>query len=823
MPDDRDLYQAFHGAKLWALLPELYRAQDSDSFDRNGPLRELVNRIGVQAAILRRSLDRLWDDQSIETCDDWIIPYIGDLLATNLVPALPAREQRLDVAKTIYYRRRKGTLAVLEEIAANITGWDVKLVEFFRRLGRTRHLLDPPIGLPVTAGDSIDQLRQAEGLISPRSLSAAGGFADPRNAYGASRSRTAFDEFSHTADFRAGRGVVGWHDIPRLGVFLWRLISFGGRRTTPVFKPDHPDCFTFDPTGRDIPLFAHTARAANRLAQNWVSPEEWQLPGPISQPLYDSDTKPSIGHHIPPFDLYPTSLAVYDATDTLVPAHNLDVFAPIGRARVSASLPVSVATVESYFGFASEIGAGPYDRRVLGAAPSATPAPITTLPAGVPIPMPPPVGTIRINDSLTRDRVPDAIDFSTLTIQAGIRQRPLIRLGAPLPSPPSPPAPSPVEWVLQGASSADLVLDGLFVSGGDIVLRGDFNSVTLNCCTLDPGSIGTPPGLYAVSIDHRPLVPGRIWIEATIATLTVSRSITGPIRTRDKGTVETLTISDSIVQAILTHAGGPLTANAVADPSRLVTRLQDADDPVAAFVASRLSPATAALLAASSSVPLAQIMPPLLADLNRLIVGASIYDTDRFAHEHLRPATSALLTQPPVATSPVLNRMLLEDAFSIELADAALAIADGAVALRRCTVLGTTHVHRFDASECILDDFVVVDDLQQGCVRFSAVADGSAVPRLYESVTIPDGAPLFTSRDFGQPGYAQLLPEADAAILPGGTGAAPAVPSILRGAENGSEMGAFSADGNPLKERGLLLKFQEFMPTGLVPVVVYVT
>jgi hypothetical protein len=822
MPDDRDLYQAFHGAKLWALLPELYHAQDSDSFDRNGPLRELVNRIGAQAAILRRSLDRLWDDQSIETCDDWIIPYIGDLLATNLVPVLPAREQRLDVAKTIYYRRRKGTLAVLEEITANITGWDVKLVEFFRRLGRTRHLLDPPIGLPVTAGDPIDQLRQAEGLIGPRTLSGAGGFADLRDAYGASRSRTAFDEFSHTADFRAGRGVVGWHDIPHLGVFLWRLISFGGPRTTPVFMPDNPDCFTFDPTGRDIPLFARIARAANGLAQNWVSPDEWQLPGPISQPLYDSDTKTNLGHRIPPFDLYPASLAVYDATDTLMPAHNLDVLAPIGRARVNASLPLSVATVVSYFGFASEIGAGPYDRRVLGAAPPATPAPITTLPIGVPISVPPPVGTIRINDSLTRDTVPDAIDFSTLTIQAGIRQRPLIRLGAPLPSPPSPPAPSPVEWVLQGASSADLVLDGLFVSGGDIVLRGDFNSVTVNCCTLDPGSIGTAPELYAFSIDHRPLVPGRIWIEATIATLSVTRSITGPIRTREKGTVETLRISDSILQAIPTHAGGLLTGDAVADPSRLVARLQDADDPVAAFVASSLSPATAALLAASSPVPLAQVMPPLLADLNTLIVGAPIYDADRFAHEHLRPATSARLTQLP-ATTPVLNRMLLEDAFPIELADAALAIADGAVALQRCTVLGTTHVHRFDASECIVDDFVAVDDLQQGCVRFSAVAHGSAVPRPYESVTIPDGAPLFTSRDFGQPGYAQLLPEADAAILPGGIGAAPTVPSILRGAENGSEMGAFSADGNPLKERGLLLKFQEFMPTGLVPVLVYVT
>ena len=86
----------------------------------------MVNRIGAQAAMLRRSIDRLWEDQSIETCDDWVIAYIGDLLATNLVASLDARGQRLDVAKTIYYRRRKGTLAVLEEIAADITGWDAQ-------------------------------------------------------------------------------------------------------------------------------------------------------------------------------------------------------------------------------------------------------------------------------------------------------------------------------------------------------------------------------------------------------------------------------------------------------------------------------------------------------------------------------------------------------------------------------------------------------------------------------------------------------------------------------------------------------------------------
>src|SRR5213592_1125137 len=116
MPDN---YENYYIEKLWQLLPSIYRTEDTDELDRHGPLRELVERIGAQAAIVRRSLDRMWEDQSIETCDDWVISYIADLLATNLVASLDARGQRLDVAKTIYYRRRKGTVAILEEIAAD--------------------------------------------------------------------------------------------------------------------------------------------------------------------------------------------------------------------------------------------------------------------------------------------------------------------------------------------------------------------------------------------------------------------------------------------------------------------------------------------------------------------------------------------------------------------------------------------------------------------------------------------------------------------------------------------------------------------------------
>jgi hypothetical protein len=144
------------------------------------------------------------------------------------------------------------------------------------------------------------------------------------------------------------------------------------------------------------------------------------------------------------------------------------------------------------------------------------------------------------------------------------------------------------------------------------------------------------------------------------------------------------------------------------------------------------------------------------------------------------------------------------------------------VNLSRCTVLGRIAVHRFDASECILQQLAQVDDVQGGCVRFSAWSDGSILPRKFESVRVPQDSPLFTSTDFGQPGYAQLLPGADGQILPaqidvGGQN------TISAGAEDGSEMGAYARDKNPIKQRALMLKLLEYMPAGLVPVVVAVT
>ena len=123
MSTDADVYEHYYTEKLWELLPLVHRITDAVSVDEDGnteygALREMVERIGAQAAVVRRSIDRLWEDQSIETCDDWVIAYMADLLATNLIAGIDARGRRLDVAKTVHYRRRKGTVAVLEEVDA---------------------------------------------------------------------------------------------------------------------------------------------------------------------------------------------------------------------------------------------------------------------------------------------------------------------------------------------------------------------------------------------------------------------------------------------------------------------------------------------------------------------------------------------------------------------------------------------------------------------------------------------------------------------------------------------------------------------------------
>jgi hypothetical protein len=729
---DRDHYEAYYADKVWQLLPAVYRAADSLVLDRNGPLRELVNRLGGQAAVVRRSLDRLWADQSIETCDDWVIAYIGDLLATNLVGNLDARGQRLDVAKTIYYRRRKGTVAILEEIATDITGWDARVVEFFRRMARTRHNFDPKIGLPSETNDPQGNLalQQAQGLEGTLTKTPIGGWANLRNVYGSAKAHSAFDEFFYTADVRRGRGQVGWHNIPRLGVFLWRLKSFGLDYTTPVAVKDCPDHYSFDPTGRVFdptdPLVGVFAKISRVFDDRWVSPAEWQLPIPMSRSLLEKDLqaeKSELYDEIDPSDntkFITHSLGVYRRSGnsyTLLPAAistpktpvppppEVTIYPKQGRFKILNPEPDEKIHVTYHYGFSSTIGAGSFDRRLIVATTKDTPKPISSIAGGggelaTSLTALTPTGTLTLIDSLTYTNVSDigsnTHPLEAVTIQAQNRAHPVLR--------PSAQEVNPVIWTFYGAPGSRLVLTGLLISGIDIVLQGEFDSVTFNCCTLDPGHFDPGTKKYLVAVDGKELKPSHLWVEAQVNQLTAAHCIMGPIATRVKGNVTQLNISNSIIQA---------------------------------------------------------------------------FGTEK-----------------------------------------TLAFTNGDVHLNRCTLLGSANVNRLEASECILNDVVQVENPQQGCVRFSAWARGSVLPRPYESVELPRASPLFTSQVFGHPGYSQLQLGVNAAILSYTGGG---VASILEGAEDGSEMGAFACEKNAIKERSLRIKYEEYMPLGLVPVIVYVT
>jgi hypothetical protein len=850
--DFDDGYASFYAERLWLLLPAVYRTADSDGSGAPGPLRELVNRIGAQVAVVRRSVDRLWADQSIETCDNWVIPYIGDLLGTNLISSLAPAAQRLDVANTIDYRRRKGTIEVLEELAYDVTAingmrWTAHVVEGFRRLARTRHGLDPALGsaaFPAADPAELAGLLQTEGLTGLLTDSPAGGFADLRSPHGAALTDTAFDEGFHAADVRAGRGAVGHFGIPKLLVFLWRLTSFQVLKGTPVAVAGCPGQYVFDPTGREIPLFLPQRPSAYDFSGAWTPAPEWQVPGPVTGSLNTAiaDDGKSSPPPRPPYPDPPPPQPPYP--DPLVPpGYRLgmgwqlgSVWPELGKFAAAAgpSSPPPPLTVDYNYGFSSMIGAGPYDRSLLGTPPAGTPpervvtggAGLDNALTGTPRP-----GIVTLGDE---DAPPESPTYTALAnvgssaepigsmlVRAGLKMRPVIR-----------PAAGVSPWVFTGGGQAALVLDGLTISGCDIVLRGSFGSVRITACTVDPGTAAqaTPP--VATAADGRPLAPGRIFVEAdptaeagnqgAIADLCIDHCILGPVRTRLGGSVENLTITDSIIQGLPATVGAAYTAADIFDPLLLARGLLAAE-PLSQALLGAMPAAVAPALQAYLANPASGLPQAVLDGLNALVSGPSLYDQDQnlFATVSLSADTLALAGQVATLDATqlaVLNRALLDESFPVALGVAALAVADATTQLTRVTVIGRTAAHRLQASDSILGDFTVVDDVQDGGVRYSAYASGSTLPRQYASAAILPGAPIYTSSSYGDPGYGQLLEIADAAITGGAAGA-----SISSGAENGSEIGAFSADLNPLREQGLLTKYAEYMPLGLAPVIIHVT
>jgi hypothetical protein len=191
---------SFDAEKLYSLLPAVHRVRDAES---GGALRALVGIIADQVSVLEEELDQLEDNYFVETAAPWALPYLGDLLGTTGIGGAGRTNQlapRAEIANTIAYRRRKGTAAVLEQLARDATGWPAAVVEFFQRLATTQHL---------------NHVRPTNrSWVSVRSAKALEFIGLP------------FEEASRTVEVRRIEEGLGKWNIPNIGIFLWRLQAY---------------------------------------------------------------------------------------------------------------------------------------------------------------------------------------------------------------------------------------------------------------------------------------------------------------------------------------------------------------------------------------------------------------------------------------------------------------------------------------------------------------------------------------------------------------------------------------------------------------------
>lgn len=214
-------------------LPEIYRTKDAKQFPPD-QLRDYLAVVEDAFGAIHENIESLHYDTFIEYCDEWVIPYIGDLLGTSPLKGDPWT-LRADVADTIALRRRKGTLGAIELLAFNLTRWGVHCVELLENLAWNQHLNHqrPDAGGKPPYRDS------KPGDPNPaqtRQRVIRGGTVTLRDPSMLALLNTPFDSFAHLADVRPPADGSIRYNLPNLAIFLWRLAAYRIRVSRPVSK-----------------------------------------------------------------------------------------------------------------------------------------------------------------------------------------------------------------------------------------------------------------------------------------------------------------------------------------------------------------------------------------------------------------------------------------------------------------------------------------------------------------------------------------------------------------------------------------------------------
>ncbi|MBC6461724.1 hypothetical protein [Actinomadura sp. HBU206391] len=763
--------------RLIELLPAYLRKRDIEAGE---PLRALLAVIAEQADLVEADVQRLYDNWFIETCDDWAVPYIGDLVGYRMLSgyeeALSARTPggaaaagslaarlapRRDVADTVASRRRKGTLALLEEIAATVAEWPARAVEFHRLLARTQ-----PVRLYGGDATAVRNRATAAGPL---------GYADVRRGADLDLLDGPFDPFGHGAQpsriTAAPARRQGRYGPPAVGVFVWRLKPYSVTRA-PAFCIDRArNLFTFSVLGNDTPLVTrpvpepsptHIATAENvpgfirrralrdHLADFYGPGKSltiWRRDGDDGDGDGDDHGGHHGGHRVRPVPL--ADLVVADLSGWAYrPRRGQVVIDPVlGRIAFGArSAPKGGVWVTYHHAFSDDMGGGEYPRPLSGAS-SATRT-YRVGPGedferiehayerwredGEPGARPP--GIIEITHSGSyQEQLEFVVDpGDRLELRAADGARPVLRL---------------LDWNSNRPDSlhirasdetprhdgehddalppARVVLDGVVITGRGVSVTGPLGSLAIRHSTLVPGWTLEPD-----CAPTRPEEPSLV-LEDTSACVEIERSVLGTI----------VVLGDEV-----------------------------RTDPLPIHIADSVLDATGPERAALSAPDC------------------------RHAHAVLH--------------------------------------------VHRTTVIGEVHTHAIEIGEdTVFDGRVHVARRGVGCLRFCWVPPGSRTPRRYHCQ--PDLAwaslreraeaddldladlprlrdlearrvePRFTSRNYGTPAYVQLA-----------TGTAA---EITRGAEDGSEMGAWHDLFQPQREDNLRARLAEFSPAGTDAGIVHVT
>ncbi len=754
--------------RLYQLLPAIHRLRDAE---QGGPLRALLAVIESELEAVEADTARLYDNWFIETCDEWAVPYIGDLLGVRPIRPIPSAgvSTRAWVANTIAYRRRKGTALVLEQLARDVTGWPAVAVEFFQRLGTTQHM----------------------NHVRPRPAATA----SVRDAAAAELADGAFDPFAHTLEVRRAATRGGRFNIPHIGIYLWRL------QAQPLGSGDPGDVaadfisarpqsgfWSMHPTGVDAPVF-NSPRT--ETASGAISPaaQEEHVPAPlrplalhaelervrlgIAEPAarFMTAVDPVLrcfvqlaGEatpvEVPRQDIYLCDIP--DAVELALPTPRvLALDLARGRMGFPAALAVERVWLHAAHGSAANIGGGPYDRgdALRGAS--------RGISAGTAVDedtggfFDPGVWQVGVTHLLPADGV--ALFASLRAAVAAWNAEPAGRTG--------------VIVILDSLSEIDTATPltiQIPESSSLLIVSGQW--------PLQPIA-GAPPG----SVER---VPGRFEARQVRAHWAGALEVIGSADD-DSANAGALFLHGLLLEGPLTVLDGNLGQLELAHCTLLPAASGSGALTVQAGGNSRLEVRV-----------LHSICAPIT--VNGPVRGLAVAD-------------SIVGQVQEAATAPALDA------------------AETALDLQRSTFFGTVNALSLNASDCIFDAPVQAERRQTGCVRFCYVPPSSQVPRRYRcqpqletetriaalraqalaaggaATTAEEDAvraeveavvrPLFVSRIYGDPALGQL--ELRCAS------------QIRTGAASGAEMGAFEHLQQPQREANLHDALNEYLRLGL--------